>query len=105
VLHPLWHWLWPASLDHDTTIALVMATDMSIGMGAWMAYRGHSMRSILEMSAAMYLPFALFFPALWTGGISGDWMLVGGHNLMVPAMLGAMLWRRDEYFGHHHHEA
>jgi hypothetical protein len=26
-----------------------------------------------------------------------------GHVLMVPAMVLAMLWRRDEYTGHQHH--
>jgi hypothetical protein len=100
LLHPLWHLAWPAALDHDTTMALVMATDMSIGMGAWMRYRGHGWRPILEMSAVMYLPFAVFFPALWAGAISGDWMIVGGHELMLPAMLALMLWRRDEYVRH-----
>src|SRR4051794_36486233 len=83
VLDPLWRLVLPAALDHDTTMALVMATDMSIGMGAWMRYRGHGWRPILEMTAAMYVPFVVFFPALWAGAISGDWVIVGGHNLML----------------------
>jgi flagellar biosynthetic protein FliP len=77
-----------------------MATDMSIGMGAWMRYRGHDWRSTLEMCAVMYVPFAVFFPAMWAGAISGDSMLVGGHSLMLPAMLALMLWRRDDYLRH-----
>jgi flagellar biosynthetic protein FliP len=101
-LHPLWRLALPAALDHDTTTALVMATDMSIGMGAWMRFRGHGWRSVAEMSAAMYVPFVVFFPALWAGGISGAGVLAGGHELMLPAMLGLMLWRRDEYGGHLH---
>jgi hypothetical protein len=51
-------------------MALVMATDMAIGMGAWMAWRRHGWRDIAEMSAAMYLPFVIFFPA--TGVKSRD---------------------------------
>jgi hypothetical protein len=30
-------------------------------------------------------------------------MLVGGHVLMLLAMVGVMLLRRDEYIGHRHH--
>ena len=87
------------ALSHATVMALVMATDMSLGMGAWMRYRGHSWRPIGEMSAVMYLPFALFLPAVWAGVMSGAAMLGAGHLLMLPTMLGLMLWRRDEY-GH-----
>jgi hypothetical protein len=105
-LHPLWRLALhaagaPHALDHATLDALVMATDMSIGMGAWMRLRGHDWRAIGEMSAVMYLPFVIFFPFVWTGAMSGGWMLVAGHNLMLPAMLGLMLWRRDEYAGCH----
>lgn len=103
-LDPVWHFglrLVGAShaLDRSTVMALVMATDMSLGMGAWMWYRGHSWRSIAEMSAVMYLPFAVFLPAVWGGAMSGAAMLGAGHLLMLPSMLGLMLWRRDEY-GH-----
>jgi hypothetical protein len=106
LLHPLWHLGLDAAglgtaLDHDTVMALVMATDMSLGMGAWMRYRGHTWRQIAEMSAVMYLPFAVFFPPLWAGAVSGDRMLVAGHAVMLPATLVFMLWRRDEYAGCH----
>ncbi len=84
-------------LHYDTVMALVMATDMSLGMGAWMRYRGHGWHAIAEMSAVMYLPFVIFFPLVWAGAMSGGWMLVAGHNLMLPAMLALMLWRRAEY--------
>src|SRR3954454_22804574 len=74
-------------------MAVVMATDMSLGMGAWMRYRGHSWRSIAEMSAAMYLPFAVFLPLVWADVMSGGAMLTAGHLLMLPTMLALMLWR------------
>jgi hypothetical protein len=103
-LDPVWHFglqMVGAShaLDRATVMALVMATDMSLGMGAWMRYRGHAWGPIAEMSAVMYLPFALFLPAVWGGVMSGSVMLGAGHLLMLPAMLGLMVWRRDEY-GH-----
>ena len=85
VLHPLWavglHALGlPRALDHATVMALVMATDMSLGMGAWMRFRGHSWRSIAEMSAAMYLPFAVFLPPVWAGAMSGGAMITALLN-------------------------
>ena len=99
VLHPLWAVGFGASgldgaLDHATVMAVVMATDMSLGMGAWMRYRGHTWHSIAEMSAAMYLPFAVFLPPVWAGVMSGSAMVTAGHLLMLPTMLTLMLWRR-----------
>jgi hypothetical protein len=54
------------------------------------------------MSAAMYLPFAVFLPPVWAGAMSGGAMITAGHLLMLPTMFGLMLWRRDED-GHGHH--
>jgi flagellar biosynthetic protein FliP len=109
VLHPLWAVGFdavglPGALHHATVMAAVMATDMSVGMGAWMRFRGHSWRSIVEMSAAMYLPFAVFLPPVWAGAMSGGAMITAGHLLMLPTMLALMLWRRDEH-GHGGHSA
>jgi hypothetical protein len=78
-------------------MTLVMATDMAIAMAAWMAYRRHGWRDIAEMTAAMYLPFVIFFPATLTGIMSGGTMVFAGHVLMLVAMLALMLWRRDHY--------
>ncbi len=79
--------------------ALVMATNMTAAMVAWMRYRGHSRTATGLMAAAMYLPFGVLFAPLWLGALSPTGMLVGGHVLMLPAMAGAMLLRRDEYTG------
>ena len=105
-LHPLAMFAFQAAgaaqlLDNTEVMTLVMATDMAIAMGAWMAYRRHGWRDIAEMSAAMYLPFIIFFPAALTGLMTGGAMMVGGHVLMLAAMLAVMLWRRDHY-GHPH---
>jgi flagellar biosynthetic protein FliP len=87
----------PRLLDRVEVMTLVMATDMAMAMGAWMAYRRHGWRDIVEMSAAMYLPFVIFFPATLTGVMTGGAMMVAGHALMLVAMLAVMLWRRDHY--------
>jgi hypothetical protein len=107
VLHPIWPLGldalgFPGALHHATVMAMVMATDMSLGMGAWMRFRGHTWRPIVEMSATMYLPFAVFLPPVYAGAMSGGAMITAGHLLMLPAMLALMLWRRDEYSHGHH---
>jgi hypothetical protein len=84
--------------------ALVMATNMTIGMSVWMLVRGHRLPAIAEMGAAMFVPFLVLFPPLWLGVLSGGDVMMLGHVLMVPAMVLAMLWRRDEYTGHHQHQ-
>jgi hypothetical protein len=81
--------------------ALLMATDMSVGMAVWMWYRGHSGPAIGEMTAAMYAPVLLLLVPYAAGLLDGGALLAGGHLLMVPAMLVAMLRRRDEYARHH----
>jgi hypothetical protein len=84
--------------------ALVMATNMTVAMVAWMRYRRHSRSATILMAVAMYLPFVVLFPPMWLGFLSASGMFVGGHVLMLPAMAGAMLLRRDEYTGHHNLE-
>ncbi|MBE1490019.1 hypothetical protein [Plantactinospora soyae] len=81
--------------------ALVMATNMTLGMSIWMRHRGHRWGPVAQMGAAMYVPFLLFLPAYWLGAVSGEILLMAGHLLMLPAMVLAMLLRRDEYTRHH----
>lgn len=76
---------------------LLMATWMTAGMAAWMAWRRHSWPSIAEMGLAMYASFAVLFPAYWLGALSGDGVMLVGHLLMLPAMALVMLRRREEY--------
>jgi hypothetical protein len=101
-LHPVWTFLldaagWSAFLDSPEAMAMVMATDMTIGMTAWMRFRGHGWRPCAEMGAAMYLPFLVLFPPMWAGLISSGSMLLWGHVLMLFAMAGAMALRPHEY--------
>ena len=97
VLEPVWAWAWPGLHDDIAAQALVMATNMSVGMAVWMRIRGHGLPAIAEMSAAMYLSFLVLLPLHWTGVLPGMAFMTAGHVLMVPAMLVAMLRRRSEY--------
>lgn len=82
--------------------ALVMATNMTLGMSVWMRHRRHHRVAIAEMGAAMYVPFLLLLVPFWTGALSGEVLMLAGHVLMLPAMVLAMLRRRDEYTQHVH---
>lgn len=100
LLGPLWDLAWPGLAAARTDVqVLVMATDMTVAMAAWMRVRGHAWRPTLEMSAAMYLPFLVLFPPFWAGAITPGFLMTGGHVLMLPAMAVAMLLRRREYTG------
>ena len=57
----------PPLLDRPELNAVVMATNMTIAMSAWMRYRGHRGAATAEMAAAMYLPFIMLFLPLWLG--------------------------------------
>ena len=102
VLHPVWMFVLDAvgaaGLMHDPySGALIMATNMTVAMSAWMKVRGHGWRSITEMGAAMYVPFLVLFPPLALAVISSGALMLWGHLLMLPAMAAAMLLRPHEY--------
>lgn len=81
--------------------ALLMATWMNAGMAAWMAWRRHRWPAIADMGLAMYLSFVVLFPLHWLGLLSAHGLMLVGHVLMLPAMLIAMLRRREEYLATH----
>jgi flagellar biosynthetic protein FliP len=92
--------LGPLSMLVDAGVevhALLMATWMTAGMTAWMAYRRHSWPATAQMGLAMYVSFAVVLPAYWLGVLSGSGVMLAGHVLMLPAMALAMLRRREEY--------
>jgi hypothetical protein len=97
VLGPVEDLVWPSLTARADVGVMVMATNMAIGMGAWMRFRGHSWRSVAEMSASMYVPFLVLLVPFWAGGIGEHAMMMWGHVLMLPAMAAAMLLRPDEY--------
>jgi flagellar biosynthetic protein FliP len=97
VLGPVEDLVWPGLTARADVGVMVMATNMAIGMGAWMRFRGHSWRGVAEMSASMYLPFLVLLLPFWAGGIDGHAMMMWGHVLMLPAMAAVMLLRPAEY--------
>ncbi|HET9477038.1 MAG TPA: hypothetical protein VFP63_06090, partial [Dehalococcoidia bacterium] len=58
-------------------------------------------RQITEMGAAMFVPLAVLMYPFWAGAISRGALMGGMHVLMIPAMVGVMLYRRDVYTRHH----
>jgi hypothetical protein len=97
VLGPVEGLVWPDLTARADVGVLVMATNMVIGMGAWMRYRGHSWRGTAEMSASMYAPFLVLLVPFWAGAIGEHVLMTWGHLLMLPAMAAAMLLRPAEY--------
>ena len=94
VLAPLWR---PLALDRADLEVLAMVVDMTVGMAAWMRFRGHSSRGIVEMSASMYLPFAVLLVPYWAGLAGAGVLMTWGHLLMLPSMALVMLLRAEEY--------
>ena len=90
----------PTLLDRPELNAVVMATNMTIAMSAWMRYRGHRWPATAEMAAAMYLPFLVLFLPLWLGLLTSTGLVVAGHVLMLAGMAAVMLLRPSEYGGH-----
>ena len=88
--------------DHVGLRAPLMTANMTLGMAAWMRYRGHGWAPIAEMGGAMFAPLALLIGPYWAGAISAGALLGLMHLLMLPAMALVMLRRRDEYAHGHH---
>lgn len=80
---------------HPGTSYLLMATDMALGMAAWMRYRGHDWARTLEMSAAMYMPLVLL-PLVWVDAVSAMTFMGAAHVVMLAAMLALLLRRHHE---------
>jgi len=106
IFHPLFGLVadntgWAGTYARDDVSAMVMATSMVIGMSLWMWFRTCSRAAILEMAAAMYLPFVVLLVPLWMGAIGRGFLMLVGHLLMLVTMFLAMLYRRSEYEMHH----
>ena len=89
--------VWPGPGLRAEIEVLIMATNMSVGMAAWMRVRGHSWRGIAEMSASMYAPFAVLLVPFWAGVLGEHALMTWGHVLMLPAMALVMVLRPDEH--------
>jgi hypothetical protein len=88
-----------ARLRYPEACLLTIGLVMSAPMVAWMRHRGHAWQRGGEMTAAMLVPALALIGLLWLHGIGKD-PLCGVYCLvMLPAMVAAMLLRRDEYGG------
>jgi len=93
LLAPAWTFLWPGSAAVFEIHLAVMATNMVIGMSVPMLLRRHSRRSIVEMSAVMYLAFLVVLVPYWIGVAGTGFVMLWGHVLMFVAMFAVMLLR------------
>jgi hypothetical protein len=86
--------LWPAAATAASTPvgsqAMVMATNMSIGMSAVMLLRRHGIRSTLLMCASMYAPFLVLLAPYGAGWLGADTYFTAGHLLMLVLMVALM---------------
>jgi flagellar biosynthetic protein FliP len=86
------------NLLHYTALrGFLMTIYMVVGMGLWMRYRRHGWASVLEMSAAMIVPYALLVGPFAAGLLAKGTFLGAMHVLMLPCMYLAMIHRREEY--------
>ena len=77
--------------------AAVMAFDMTAPMVWWMHRRGHPKQHNVEMAGSMIAPSVFAILLHWIGIVSAGAVMAVQHELMIPAMLGVMLWRYDHY--------
>ncbi len=92
--------------DFPALMLVAMAVAMTVPMVGWMRYRGHSWTPCAEMSASMFVPALGTTALLWLGLVDGiGGLMVIEHVAMLPAMLVAMLLRREEYSGAAHGHA
>lgn len=94
----------------DTTapalLLLSMAFTMTVPMVAWMRHRGHGWRPSNEMGASMMIPTVGVVGLLAAGVVTdAGSLLMIEHVVMFPAMLVAMLLRREEYSCDHSNHA
>jgi NhaP-type Na+/H+ or K+/H+ antiporter len=83
-------------VQYPTQALLAMAAGMTIPMVAWMLFRGMGWRNSYEMAAATVLPVTSFLFFVWSG-VTTSAQCGGYCVVMLAAMLGLMLYRRDEY--------
>ena len=79
----------------------LMGISMTVPMVAWMAYRGHTTSQNAEMAGSMVVPTAIAAALALSGAGGSEAALTLQHGVMLPAMLGVMLWRYSEYAQRH----
>jgi hypothetical protein len=74
-----------------------MGFNMTVPMVIWMSYRGHGRARNVEMAMSMIVPSVAAAVLAWAGVLESAAALAVQHAVMIPAMLGVMLWRYEEY--------
>ena len=87
--------------DHVLLAVFAMAFNMTVPMVLWMRYRGHSWERGGEMAAAMNLPVLTLLVQYGVNAIPARSVLGLQMMLMIPAMVCAMLYRKEEYSAPH----
>jgi hypothetical protein len=64
---------------------------------SWMSYRGHARARNAEMAGSMVAPTMGAAILALTGALGAEGALTVQHSVMIPAMLGVMLWRYEHY--------
>jgi len=80
----------------------LMGISMTVPMVAWMKYRGHPVAQNAEMAGSMIVPTIIAAALAVAGALDSGAALGLQHGVMIPAMLGVMLWRYDQYSQHSH---
>jgi flagellar biosynthetic protein FliP len=75
----------------------LMGLSMTVPMVFWMRHRGHAAGRNVEMAASMLVPSAIAAALAAASVLSAGAALAVQHAVMVPAMLGVMLWHYEEY--------
>jgi hypothetical protein len=81
----------------ESVSAAVMAFNMTVPMVLWMNYRGHPVQRSVEMAASMLVPTAIVIALYWLAAIPSSSVMMLQHVVMIPAMVGVMLWRYEHY--------
>lgn len=84
-------------LHYAALRGFLMSIYMVVGMGLWMRHRRHGWASVIEMSGAMIVPYALLVGPFAAGLLAEGTFLSAMHVLMLPCMYLAMIHRREEY--------
>jgi hypothetical protein len=79
------------------TQVMLMGFNMTVPMVLWMSYRGHAAARNVEMAMSMIVPSVAAAGLAWAGVLESGAALGIQHAVMIPAMLGVMLWRYRDY--------
>lgn len=86
--------------QHTELAVFAMTFNMTLPMVLWMRHRGHTWERCGEMAGAMVLLALLVLVPFWAGAISSGVVLPLEMGLMLPAMIGVMALRYNEYATH-----